>query len=283
MIGKKTSSQWLPVAAGMVLLLSGMHASAENTFRADLNRDGKIDGSDVTIMNAEMGRDDCSSSPCRADLSGDGRVTSADLEIFRDEFKSSRLSAGTVDVPAEQVMMAPAEEGLQPPPEEEEAEAPSAEADEGGRLGKDRPLNVRFEDNKNGTVTDKETGLMWTKNADLFGDTLLYHQALDYIEAMNRGEQPNFSRTDWRLPTLAELRSLIDYTKLSRSTDRLPDGHPFENVKKLNLSSTSYVTDTDHSWFVSLYCRLVGHNVESCFGHVWAVRGGSEKPDGVME
>ncbi len=35
----------------------------------------------------------------------------------------------------------------------------------------------RFVDNGNGTVTDKQTGLMWTKDADPFG-TMNWHDAM---------------------------------------------------------------------------------------------------------
>ena len=47
------------------------------------------------------------------------------------------------------------------------------------------PLIEGFIDNDDGTVTDPETGFMWTKDANLFGDTMLFHQALTYIDEMN--------------------------------------------------------------------------------------------------
>ena len=135
---------------------------------------------------------------------------------------------------------------------------------------------TRFKDNENGTVTDPETGLMWTKDANLSADTMLFYHAFDYIEKMNEGEHPNFGYTDWRLPILSELRSLIDYTKFTKQGHILPDGHPFENVKSINLDwgINTYLYTADYSWLVSLYCRLVGHNVELCYGYVWPVRGG---------
>ncbi len=155
--------------------------------------------------------------------------------------------------------------------------APVTVGEEEGREVLLEPVSGRFTDNKDGTVTDTETDLMWTKNADLCGDTVLFHQALDYIEAMNGGEHPNYGHIDWRLPNLAELRSLVDYTKLVKWEHTLPTGHPFENVQSLRFNSTDYLTTVDQSWFVSLYCKVVGHNVDSCYGHVWAVRSNSSK------
>lgn len=106
---------------------------------------------------------------------------------------------------------------------------------------------------------------------------MLFHQALDYIEGMNEGKYSNFGYTDWILPTLSELRSLIDYTKFTREWHILPDGHPFQNVQSLRFNdskSVTYLSNSEYPLFVSLYCRLVGHNVKSCYGYVWPVRGG---------
>ena len=135
----------------------------------------------------------------------------------------------------------------------------------------------RFKDNGDGTVTDPETGLMWTKDANLPGDTMLFHEALDYIEEINEGKHPNFGYTDWRLPDLKELLSLIDYTQRTRKGHIIPSGHPFRNVQSLNFNNkqaTTYLSNSDYPLFVSLYCRLVGHNVKSCYGYIWPVRGG---------
>jgi len=276
MTDKWVSSKWLPVAAGIVImLLSGGTVSSADLLRADINRDGRIDSGDMSILHGETGRDNCASSPCRADLNGDGRVNGDDLEILTDEVKSVDRAAGEADAPAEQSSEPAAEEGEklffdQKPPEQPPVATGEGEEEREGAL---QPASGRFTDNKDGTVTDTETDLMWTKNGDLTGDTMLFHQALSYIEDMNRGKQPNFGFTDWRLPTLAELRSLVDYTKLTKWEHTLPAGHPFENVQSLKYNSTAYLNDVEHSWFVSLYCRLVGHNVDTCFGHVWAVRG----------
>ena len=132
-----------------------------------------------------------------------------------------------------------------------------------------------FTDNGNGTVTDKRTGLMWVKDANLPGKTMLFHQALAYIEKLNEKEYSNFGYTDWRLPTYNELRSLIDFKKYTRWGHVLPLGHPFENVQSLRFydgSSPTYLTKPDHAWLVNCYCRIVGHNAKSCYGFAWPVR-----------
>ena len=133
----------------------------------------------------------------------------------------------------------------------------------------------RFKDNRDGTVTDSKTDLMWTKNANIPGDIMTFYEALDYIEGMNEGKYPNFGYTDWRLPTSSELQSLIDYTRYTKKGHRLPTGHRFQNVQSLRLNdekSISYLSNSEFPRFFSFYCRIVGHNVKSCYGYVWLVR-----------
>jgi hypothetical protein len=215
-------------------------------------------------MQNEMDRDNCFTLPCRADLNSDGKVNGSDGEILIAEFGEQDCFTDIGDILGEETGMFQMEE------ETAFDSAKEEDVEEGSE-----PPESRFIDNEDGTITDPETGLLWTKNANLYGDTLLFHQALDYIEAMNEGKHPNLGYTDWRLPSLGELRSLIDYTKLTRRGHTLPLGHPFDNVRSLHFNrKSSYISTSDHPWFISLYCRLVGHNVDSCYGYVWPVRGG---------
>lgn len=65
-------------------------------------------------------------------------------------------------------------------------------------------------DNKNGTITDPDSGLLWTQKdsyADL-GKCLNWKESVDYVENLDTA---NF--TDWRIPTLKELTTLYDPTK----------------------------------------------------------------------
>lgn len=136
-------------------------------------------------------------------------------------------------------------------------------------------LSKRFNDNGDETVTDYKTGLMWTKNANLLGDTITFNEAFNYIEGMNEGKYPNFGYTDWRLPTLREVQSLIDYTQHTKKGHKLPRGHPFHNVQSLRLNdetSATYISNSEYPRFFSFYCRLVGHNIKSCYGYIWPVR-----------
>ena len=76
---------------------------------------------------------------------------------------------------------------------------------------------VRFTDNKNGTVTDTLTGLMWTKDGCTPGpDVCQYNghgdktwpQGLKYVACLNA--QKYLGYTDWRMPNILELESLYN-------------------------------------------------------------------------
>ncbi len=69
----------------------------------------------------------------------------------------------------------------------------------------------RFVDNKDGTVTDTKTNLMWAKH-DNQGD-ITWHDAKKYCEhiILSRYE-------DWRMPTIKELETLYDPSKKGYET-----------------------------------------------------------------
>ncbi|MDC7218418.1 MAG: DUF1566 domain-containing protein [Spirochaetales bacterium] len=64
-----------------------------------------------------------------------------------------------------------------------------------------------FEDNTNGTISDKATGLMWTKDDSQTG--MAWKEALAWVQEKN--EENYLGYSDWRLPNAKELQSLIDY------------------------------------------------------------------------
>ena len=61
-----------------------------------------------------------------------------------------------------------------------------------------------FVDNRDGTVSDRATGLMWQKMDDGRGRN--WEQALSYAENMHLADY-----RDWRLPNQKELHSIVDY------------------------------------------------------------------------
>jgi arylsulfatase A-like enzyme len=68
-----------------------------------------------------------------------------------------------------------------------------------------KPTNAHnYQNNGDGTVTDLDTGLMWTQSP---GPAMTWDAALSYAENLTLG---GFG--DWRLPNVKELQTLTDYT-----------------------------------------------------------------------
>ena len=66
---------------------------------------------------------------------------------------------------------------------------------------------MSYQDNGDGTMTDRDTGLMWTK-ADS-GGTANWEKALGYPKKLKYARYD-----DWRLPNAKELQSIVDYTRV---------------------------------------------------------------------
>ena len=53
----------------------------------DFDGDGDTDGSDLSVITSEYGRNDCQpDTPCQADLDADGSVNDSDVELFSTNF-----------------------------------------------------------------------------------------------------------------------------------------------------------------------------------------------------
>jgi len=123
----------------------------------------------------------------------------------------------------------------------------------------------RFTDQGNGTVTDNLTGFMWTKDAQEIKGTKKWNDALTLCNNFNFA-----GYTDWRLPNVRELLSLIDF---GEHDPALPVNHPFTNVQFIFYwSSTTYDAIPKHSWGVYVYNGYVYNYHKITEGYVWPVR-----------
>ncbi len=77
-----------------------------------------------------------------------------------------------------------------------------------------------FADNKDSTITDSMTGLMWQKSGS--DDEMIYNRTQTYIDYLNRQKFAGYN--NWRLPILKELASLLKNTEVyGHYTDPLFD------------------------------------------------------------
>lgn len=104
-----------------------------------------------------------------------------------------------------------------------------------GKTFVNHPDNSRFAvhdpntpgDNSDDLVLDKETGLIWSRDANLLEDEQDAYGAVVGTRSLDLGD-----RMGWRLPSIEELSSLIDMSVAG--SPKLPAGHPFVNVQTDN-------------------------------------------------
>jgi hypothetical protein len=120
-------------------------------------------------------------------------------------------------------------------------------------------------DNGNGTVTDIETKLMWQQTA--VDEMTPYYATSYYCPGLSLA-----GYKDWRLPTLDELKTLVDLI-----TQRLPTiNHMYfpNTVSSFYWSSTTYAPNTNYAWGVHFLYGVNTIYLKSNPCYVRAVRGG---------
>lgn len=114
----------------------------------------------------------------------------------------------------------------------------------------------RFVDNGNGTVTDTQTNLMWTKSG------LQFDSGMSWDGAMSRCQSFSIAGiSGWRLPSKDELLGLSG------------SGGPFTAVSHLRYwSSTSYEHNSAVAYLVNVQYGSVSSNYKSYYAGAWPVR-----------
>jgi hypothetical protein len=144
----------------------------------------------------------------------------------------------------------------------------------------------RYIDNADGTITDTTTSLVWLKKANCIGSEypdfdkdcpvgdgkVSWPHAQDFIDALNAGQFPKCSDgyNDWRLPTVQELESLVNYDLHHPAMSP----NVFSNVISDNYwTSTLDASNHNFAWRVRFDHGLVFTEEKSHPFYVWPVRG----------
>ena len=156
-----------------------------------------------------------------------------------------------------------------------------------GQDGEFRPgvgwPSPRFEDNGDGTVTDMLTGLVWLRNANCFGIQTWVDALADAnsLAAGMCGLSDGSVAGDWRLPSVNELQSLMDYEyhnpALSNAagTAQWTEGDTFSGVQLGYYSSSSRASEPQSAWAVFLDHGFVfSYGKTTTPWYVWPVREG---------
>jgi len=128
---------------------------------------------------------------------------------------------------------------------------------------------TRFTDNGDGTITDNATGLMWVKDGNGAGCNsgvgLAWAAAITFADDLAFG-----GYSDWRLPNIKELQSIVDYGASNPAIDS-----SFTNTRSdYYWSGTTYAVYTVDAWSVYFYhgYAFYGHKILAYY--VRPVRGG---------
>ncbi len=130
-------------------------------------------------------------------------------------------------------------------------------------LGLSTALFASFSKNGN-IVTDSSTGLQWQDDA--VGSNMTWTAAIDYCETLTLD-----TYSDWRVPNLNELTSMVDNTKANPSIDT----SVFQNTAPNDYwSSTTYAGGSDSAWYVYFSYGGQYYKGKTNSGYVRCVRAG---------
>jgi hypothetical protein len=149
-------------------------------------------------------------------------------------------------------------------------------------------LAVAYTDNGDGTITDMETGLMWEKLSD---DGSIHDKDAAYtwldafstkVAMLNATSFAGF--TDWRVPNVNELQSLVDYGVAYPAVNAAFNTNCAATCTVLTCSCTqlnSYWSSSTYedvpslAWVVYFHDGYAVGYLKGNDGYVRAVRGGS--------
>jgi hypothetical protein len=133
----------------------------------------------------------------------------------------------------------------------------------------------RFRDNQNGTITDTKTGLMWQKYGKA-SVRLKWQAAIEYCKNFGLAEY-----SDWRLPTIDELKALLNITvgdgrtKIEKNRHNYLNNNGFRNLQSTDYwSASTYAGNTNKAWYVYMFSGNVYYANKDHYGYVLAVRSG---------
>jgi hypothetical protein len=112
-----------------------------------------------------------------------------------------------------------------------------------------------FVDNQDETISDGATGLTWQKNDSK--STLSWDKAISYCEASTTA-----GYSDWRLPNVKELQSIVDYTRSPDTTDS-PAIDPIFNSS--NFTNENGESDYGFYWSNTTHKTYTGNGASACY------------------
>ena len=101
-----------------------------------------------------------------------------------------------------------------------------------------------LQNNGDGTITDRATGLVWAQADSASG--MDWQHALGYAQTQNASKY--LGHDGWRLPNTKELQSLVDYTRSPGATDAARVGPAIDPMFTCT-PITNEAGDADYPWY----------------------------------
>jgi len=121
--------------------------------------------------------------------------------------------------------------------------------------------SLLFADSK----TDSSTGLMWQDNSDAKTIKLAWQDAVEYCQDLTIE-----GYSDWRLPSIKELQTLVDISKYNPAIISGLDN----TASSYYWSSSVNVSDSSYAWRVSFDNGSTSYNNKTNKYYVRCVRAG---------
>jgi len=207
---------------------------------------------------------------CKGDFDFNGAVDADDVSTFLESFgRSPFFNPCPIDGPS-------------PVPKTGQTTS-YATGDDGDHERGVALVTPRFSDNGDGTVNDNQTGLIWLKNANCFGQRTWYNALSDCnsLASGSCGLMDGSNAGDWRLPNKRELISITDdgcydpAVPNTTGTGCWSPGNPFNNVQTgYYWSSTTVADSSSFAWYVRMNFGVVVYGNKYDLSYLWCVRGG---------
>ncbi len=141
-----------------------------------------------------------------------------------------------------------------------------------------KPKKPRFEATPF-VLQDNTTGLMWTVNADIAGQTFCWDGAQDYLIRMNIDRYAGYR--NWRMPSMEEMETIITQIKIMGFDGMSPEksiAAGFQRMGIRNMQSDGYWTSTTNiyysaeAWYVTMTSGSCAVGDKSLYFSLWPVR-----------
>lgn len=124
-------------------------------------------------------------------------------------------------------------------------------------------------DNKNGTITDPNSGLMW-KQTDAWLDMHKFYTWNDHPEYVDKFNQEKFAgHSDWRIPNKAEASTLVEKGRKERVADKNGTDFPFDPKFTVGCVSNTWITECTEEEVVRFDWKI-GSDFKYPPSEIWA-------------